>query len=322
MRARVLAAALAAGLLSVPLLPPPVHAQSAPGTVTAPDDDPSEAVVSARPADRARAAVDQAEAALGPDGVDAATAIAGLDKVLADPRLTDRSRAKVLAARAMVEDYRLGDDAAALVDIDKALALDPGNPAFLVMRGGYHESLDQPLPALLDYSQAAAADPDNASALHGRGRVSLGLGRFQAAAQDLGAFLKMDPENPYAVIELHMARLFLKEDDAAEFAAGVAASQADPAAWPSPIFDYFQGRIDAKGLMAATVTRPDIDPGTGRPRPAALRRCEAVYYLGMDLLAKGRPAEARPLLAEADATCPHGYTERSGAHAPLARLAD
>ena len=34
-------------------------------------------------------------------------------------------------------------------------------------------------------------------------------------------------------------------------------------------------------------------------------------------LAKGKTAAARPLLKEADTTCPRGYTERSGAHAAL-----
>jgi lipoprotein NlpI len=50
------------------------------------------------------------------------------------------------------------------------------------------------------------------------------------------------------------------------------------------------------------------------------QRCEAQFYAGEWYLLKGNRTEAVPLLRQAEASCPKGFVEYTGAVAELRRL--
>ena len=77
--------------------------------------------------------------------------------------------------------------------------------------------------------------------------------------------------------------------------------------WPYPLLELFLGK-QTQAQVTGGLSKRDSDEARGR-------RCEANFYIGEWLLGRGRPDEAKPLIAAAAEQCPHDFIERKAAAA-------
>jgi lipoprotein NlpI len=152
-----------------------------------------------------------------------------------------------------------------------------------------------------EVDQALELDPRNATALRQRGRARFHAGRFEAAEQDFEARLAVQ-RTPYDALWVFLARARRGIDGKPGLDQWVAANPSPD--WPRPVIAYLLGQTDRDALFAAAAAEPDKRAG---------RECEARFYLGEDLLARGRADEARALLEQARSECPRGFVEYDAA---------
>jgi tetratricopeptide (TPR) repeat protein len=94
---------------------------------------------------------------------------------------------------------RSGARQAALADVESALALMPGDPRLLELRGILKTEMGNPAGALIDLDRAilrGAQGPVRAA----RALTLMALGRDEAARQDWSLVLDNDPEDPEAYL--------------------------------------------------------------------------------------------------------------------------
>lgn len=95
---------------------------------------------------------------------------------------------------------RAGDHAGAVADLDRAEELAPGRPETLLARGDCHRLLGRPGAALADLDRALALDPARPAAWAARGVARHALGRLDEALADLDRALEADPGYLWALV--------------------------------------------------------------------------------------------------------------------------
>lgn len=134
---------------------------------------------------------------------DAAGPAAGLQEIQADLQPRDAagfaSRGNTAASR--------GDPAGGLLDLDRAIELEPENPAYRYQRALIHEALRQPEPALADLNEAVRLAPADVGALVARAELRLSTDRA-AAIDDLNAASRAVPKEDAR--RLGLARLYAR----------------------------------------------------------------------------------------------------------------
>jgi tetratricopeptide (TPR) repeat protein len=179
---------------------------------------------------------------------------------------------------------RLGRFAEAIEPLNEALRLDPGyrNARFLLSdaysrAGCYADAVDS-------WTTFLAIVPDGPEALHNRAWNYMYLGGHgEAAAADAQQLLRtqgwrIEPA-PFMALLAHIGYRQAARDADAQAIIEECATKWPASAWPHPIVRYLLGRLPADQLLGAADTND--------------RKTEAHTYLGMDLLLKGRPDEAR-----------------------------
>ena len=153
---------------------------------------------------------------------------------------------------------RQGDAPSALADLDRAVGISPGNPAFLAARGRVRAAGRDPGGARSDYDAALRLDPRHAGALIGRGILSAEAGAFQDALDDFSGALEANPRNAEASFNLGVLHLNLGEDAkalaffarAAELDPGNAAALYGRARSSFGLGDYRSASADLERSMA------------------------------------------------------------------------
>ena len=106
---------------------------------------------------------------------------------------------------------RLGRHEQALEDLDKAIQLNPKNPAFLTNRGNAYRDLRKFDLAIADYDRAIAVDPANVSAYIGRGHLHETNGNSAKAVADFTKAIKLKPDEPEAYYNRAAVRFAKRE---------------------------------------------------------------------------------------------------------------
>ena len=231
----------------------------------------------------------------------------------------------------------------ALQDLDAALRIEPGNPVALDARSNTRASLRDYAGALADseaaiangmrsapmyvnramlrralrdspgiiaeYDEALKLDPRYVMALRGRGHHLFYQERYEAAERDFAALLSIRPHGIDA-IWLSLAR-------ARRGAEGTAILEQElpklkEGDWPTPVMLHMLGRLDLAALMEASARGAD-------EKVRKERECEANYYAAAHLVARGKRADALPLLEKARDGCPSHYIEREAAYVELGK---
>lgn len=91
----------------------------------------------------------------------------------------------------------LGRQDAALKELDRGLAHNPGDILLLLTKGNLLAGMDRRAEAIEVYSQALNCDPKNAEALKERGECQAQEGCFPEAMADLNRAAKLTPRDPW-----------------------------------------------------------------------------------------------------------------------------
>ena len=212
------------------------------------------------------------------------------------------ANADILAQRCNI-DRELGDLAALQADVRRAAQLAPTHPRVLEVEALAAEALGDLKSAQTYYTLAIAMDSNRESTVFGRGRIEYFLGDMKGAAADFrrSAQIRRDI---YPNLWLFLADAREGRDGAAELAAGQ--TRVHDTNWPFPIVRYFEGEIDAEAMRAAASGDDD--------------RCEADFYAGELMAARGDIAGGRSRLAAAKDECPGYYVEKPSAEIEWKRL--
>ncbi len=205
----------------------------------------------------------------------------------------------------------LGDHAGAVADYSRAVAL-PGrvDARFRAYfgRADARRRLGELELAYADYTQVIALRTDT-NALRSRAWVSFYRGRWHEAYQDAAKYVHdteaKEPDAAFAVILGTLAlRRAGKSAEAAKFLQSWR-PRLDAARWPAPVITYLESGDEPTLLTAARA------PG---------QRTEARAYVGADLLAQGRQAQAVEILRQVLRDGDPAYLEYDLAYHELRRL--
>jgi len=268
-------------------------------------------------------------------------AIAGCTRVIADTKVKPKGHAAAYYNRGNANAAK-GDSAAAIVDYDEALKLDPKNARALANRGTARSEKGDSDGAIADFDAALKTDPRLASAYFNRANALAAKGEADRAIADYTATIKYDRRNVNAYIARGAlslaggaaakaradmalaARLERKNayavlwQDIAERRAkqkGVLARGTrglDMKAWPAPVIRLFAGEIKQDAVLSAA---ENSDPSVKQAHS-----CEANFYGGQYALIEGQRDEAQKLFEVAVKECPHGFLEGIAATAELKGL--
>ncbi len=260
--------------------------------------------------------------------------------------LSHLDRSSVLTARGRA--YRdSGRSAAALADLDAALALNPHSANALHERALTFAELDRYERALQDFARSVALSPRFAAAYKSRGVVHFFAGDLHCAGVDLDVAARLERYDA----EIHVFRGFVRflagryrdagEDFNRAAELGLAYSylplwiylsdtSADergtrvlvevrerllPGEWPRLLLDVYLGELAPEALIGA-LESADGSPANRR------RLAESHYYLGAMARHDHRPERARAHLERALTLADRGLPERALATFELASTAD
>ena len=105
----------------------------------------------------------------------------------------------------------LGQYAAAIVDYNQALRLDPDYAAAYHNRGWAKDELGQYAEAIADYDQALRLDPNDAAAYNNRGIAKAALEQYAEAIADYDQALRLDPNYIAAYYNRGIAKAALEQ---------------------------------------------------------------------------------------------------------------
>ena len=234
-------------------------------------------------------------------------AIHDFDKAISQ----DSSFASALHQRALAHqgsrDYRQ-----ALKDFDNALALEPLNVLTLRDRAIAHRDAGNYDQAVDDYAEAmrlgfSAVDP------HPMADLLFFQGRFLQSAQTLQQVVRAKPDNRHAALWRYLALGKANDDrSAARELAEQSARASTDKRWPTPVFEYYLGKIDESSLYAATETAEET--------VKIEQQCQANFYVAEAKLLKGAKDEAIARLLAARSQCPPNTPFFHAANAELQRF--
>jgi tetratricopeptide (TPR) repeat protein len=179
---------------------------------------------------------------------------------------------------------RLGRFADAIDPLNETLRLDPAyrNARYLV--GDAYSRSGRYADAVDSWTKFLAMVPNGPEALHNRAWNYMYLGGHgEPAAADARQLLRtqgwrIEPA-PFMALLAHIGYRQTALDAEARAILEEASTKWPASAWPYPIIRYMLGALSAAQLLTAADTND--------------RKTEAHTYLGMDLLLKGKPDEAR-----------------------------
>ena len=218
----------------------------------------------------------------------------------------------------------LGQHQQALADFSKAVELNPEfteahiNRGFAMMEAGNWQAADAVL------TQALTIDPKHTGALSLRGQCRMNIGRTADGLQDFNQIVQAAPTSASSYADLGFAQFFAGEYVGANMSFSKA-MELDPNArfllpwrlaaevrcgtitqelyretlskeeakrdWVDNLILYQGGRVDESGLIAA------IHPNDAKAREA--QTCEAYYFMGLEMMRRNRPADARGYFQQA-----------------------
>jgi lipoprotein NlpI len=236
---------------------------------------------------------------------DDAAAIVDLDKAIA--RRPDAAELRYLRALAGTEQ---GDNEGAIRDAGEAIRLAPDSAVAYRLRGAALEKLQRNPEAIADYAQAVRTGGGPNAAPEERalraGIAATLTGDAAGALPDLATAGRDGMATaPRAALWRNLARRSGRLPSAADLNAAAAAL--DPAAWPAPLFAYYQGALPEDQLETAAQS---ADPAVG-----AAQACDVTFYVAARALADGAFPVAHAGFEQAVSVCPPGGIESDAAKA-------
>jgi len=211
---------------------------------------------------------------------------------LDDKQLADAFRKRGIARTLLLQHGE------ALLDLSRAVELDPLNPQVYEDRAIAHLRLREFKQADTDLEMALGLDTGRSVAQRDKGRLAFYRGDYEQAAQHFTRLAKHAEGRTfvYAVLWLHITikRGGLPRPDHLATALSVIGQ----AEWPAPVVGMFLGKLEPQEAIAAADSQ--------NPQVALMQQCEALFYAGQRYLIGNAPSQARTAFQGAVAT---GVTE-------------
>ncbi|HEY2071901.1 MAG TPA: tetratricopeptide repeat protein [Rhizomicrobium sp.] len=177
----------------------------------------------------------------------------------------------------------LGDQQAAIIDLNRAAVLAPKNPQIYYDLGATYADMHDYPDALTNYTHAIALEPDLAKAYNNRGTTYETMGNYDAALADFGAAISLEPTYADAIVNRAQTYAFRGRSDLAlaDLNKAISLEPQDVNAYVNlGALQYRLGHwTDA---IAAASMAIKVDPN----EPIAyLNRCEARTISNIDLAA-------------------------------------
>jgi lipoprotein NlpI len=226
--------------------------------------------------------------------------------------LSDKELAGAFRARAAARN-RLLQHAEAVMDLSRAVELDPFNPLYYEERAITHLKLREFKQADLDLEMVLGLDSARLSARREKGRLAFYRGDYQEAAQALTR-LARDAEGQtfvYSVLWLELAIRRGRLERPSRLA--LAEKELGGQRWPAPLLKMYQGSLSPAQAIAAAAA-PDA-------RTALEQQCEAYFYAGQEYLLRQEPQQARAAFEAALATGMTDFVEYDWAARELELMA-
>lgn len=99
--------------------------------------------------------------------------------------------AKAFVIRGLIKE-QMGQDAGVILDLNKAISLDPKDPEIYFARGNYYLRKNYSSSALSDYNKAIASDPDFAPAYYERAKLYFEKEELSNSLNDMNLAIKAD----------------------------------------------------------------------------------------------------------------------------------
>lgn len=230
--------------------------------------------------------------------------IAGCTKIVGDQSMVPHDRAIAYFDRGVAY-YAKDDLDHAIADWSEAIVLDPDYAHAYNNRAKAYRAKGDYEHAIADYSEAIKLDPHHALAYKGRGIAYLLSGQIAKAEVDFQQAADLDPADQYAVLWLDIATR--RNNQPSHIAQ--AALRLNMSAWPAPLVFMFGGQMTPHDVAVAA---QNIDP-----RVTQARLCDAYFYTGESMLAKGDKDQATGLFQHALKQCPKSADEYSASVAEL-----
>ena len=205
----------------------------------------------------------------------------------------------------------LGDFDAARRDLDRAIEIDNKSIDYLDQRAYLNLAQGKLTEAEADVASATKSDGEYWSLT--AVLVHYLAGKTDAAGAMADRVLKGEADYPYATIWKALVLKAQGKTAAADKRLADGRKQFAKSPWPTPLFDYLNGRISDEKLLAAARSS---DPKTERER-----LCEYYFYTGETAYQAGDRARAAQRLQQAVDTKVYHYLEYAAAQARLRELA-
>jgi tetratricopeptide (TPR) repeat protein len=165
--------------------------------------------------------------------------------------------------------FRKKEDAAALSDLNEAIALSPQDVYAYLWRAYIQGFAGDEKAALADLDTVEEKSRDPAYASQARGTLYMSEGKFGEAASSFARAVGYRHTNAEYVLYLHLANLNAGIDDKEDFATN--ASHADLSRWPGPLVKMFLGEIGPADATAA------VSEGQYQYYEPLNRMCDATF---------------------------------------------
>jgi lipoprotein NlpI len=227
--------------------------------------------------------------------------------------LDDKHLAVAFRARAAARN-RLVQYGEAVMDLTRAVELDPFNPQYYEDRAITHLKLREFKQADLDLDMALGLESNRLAAQREKGRLAFYRGDYQQAAQDMTRVARAAEGQAFVYSVLWLDLAIRRGSLPRQSRLGLAEQELSNGQWPAPLVQMYQGRLEPAEAIAAAAA-PD-------PRVALAQQCEAYFYAGQEYLIRHEPQQARAAFEAAIATGMTDFLEYDWAARELELMAD
>lgn len=207
--------------------------------------------------------------------------------------LDDKQLAAAFRARGAAR-TRLLQHAEAVMDLSRAVELDPFNPLYYEDRASTYLKLREFKHANLDLEMALGLDSNLLAAQREKGRLAFYRGDYLQAALDLTRLAREAEGQTFVYSVLWLELAIRRGSLPRQSRLGLAEQELHDGQWPAPLVQMYQGRLDPAAAIAAAAATD--------PRVALAQQCEAYFYAGQEYLIRHEPQQARAAFEAALAT--------------------
>lgn len=176
------------------------------------------------------------------------------------------------------------DPAAAEAAMTKSLQVESNQPAAYSLRGTARLNQNRSAEAIADYRRVVELAPQNPMSHADLGFALFFVGDYEAARDAFASALQLDPQATFLLPWRLAAEKRVGNVNPSDYSKALAKPTKD-ANWVELLLQYQFGRIDERTLVG------QVD--TTKPEVRDAQYCEACYFIGNELAARGRIQDAR-----------------------------